>query len=168
MTAVRSRHARRSLEVAQSKVATRSHGTAAPSRSTKSRAVVRPLPQKAAGLQLRVFPRRVISLRLLALLVGLLSFAFLFCAVAIQSQRISGQQEIDRLSNDISIEQDVYRSLRAQVAEREAPERITAEAEKLNMMEPGPVVPLTPKSPASRGAESTTEQAVDQVEKASQ
>ena len=167
MTAVRSRHARRAVEATRPKVATRSQGRAGVSSNARSRVVARPLPQKSAGPQLRIFPRRVISLRLLGLLVVLSSFAFLFGAVAIQSQRISGQQEIDRLSEEISTQQDIYHSLRAQVAEREAPERITAEAEKLNMMEPGPVVPLAPNTSAVPEADSAPEQANDQVGTAS-
>ena len=159
MTAVRSRSARRSPAVIQPKSVSRR--TSAAASSTKSRAVVRPLPQKAAGPQLRIFPRRVVSLRLFVFMAVLLSFGFLFGAVAIQSQRISGQRQIDLLSADISAEQDTNQALRAQVAEREAPDRITAEAEKLNMMEPGPVVPLTPGATASGAAALLPEAASD-------
>lgn len=91
----------------------------------------------------------------------LLFFGFLFGAVAIQSQRISGQRQIDLLSAEISAQQDTNHALRAQVAEREAPERITAEAEKLNMMEPGPVVPLAPGATASGAAALLPEAATD-------
>ena len=159
MTAVRSRSARRSPAVIQPKSTTRR--TSAAASSTKSRAVVRPLPQTAAGPQLRIFPRRVVSLRMVVLIGVLLFFGFLFGAVAIQSQRISGQRQIDLLSADISAQQDTNQALRAQVAEREAPERITAEAEKLNMMEPGPVVPLTPGATASDAAAPLPEAASD-------
>jgi len=144
VTAARSRSIRKPLEVSPVQTATRRQRSSANARNTQSRTVVRPPPQKAVGPQFRIFPRRVVSLRLFALMTVLLGFGLLFGAVAIQSQRISGQREIDLLSANIRDAQDLHHSLRAQVAERESPERITAEAEKLNMIEPGPVVPLTP------------------------
>ncbi len=147
MTAVRSRSARRSPAATQPKSTPRR--TSAAASSTKSRAVV------------RIFPRRVVSLRLFVFMAVLLFFGFLFGAVAIQSQRISGQRQIDLLSAEIGAQQDTNHALRAQVAEREAPERITAEAEKLNMMEPGPVVPLTPYVTASGAAALLPEAASD-------
>jgi len=153
VTAVRSRSTRRTTSAPPSKTTTRQHRSASAAPRTQSRVVVRPLPQKAAGPQLRIFPRRVVSLRLVMVMGVLLFFGLLFGAVAIQGQRISGQRQIDLLSAQISTQQDLNHSLRAQVAEREAPERITAEAEKLNMIEPGPVVPLAPGAPSSATAD---------------
>ena len=84
----------------------------------------------------------MVSLRLLVVLSGVMFFAVLFGAVAIQAQRIEGQRQIDQLDRDIGEQRDRYRSLRAQVAENESPERIMAEARELDMVEPGPVAPL--------------------------
>ncbi|MEX0767657.1 MAG: hypothetical protein WD029_04210 [Microthrixaceae bacterium] len=91
----------------------------------------------------------MVSLRAFLAMTGVMAFVLLFGAVAIQSQRISGQSEIDRLAADLGEAEDLHHALRAQIAERESPERITAEAEQLNMIEPGPVVPLTPGALAS-------------------
>jgi len=104
--------------------------------------VARPLPQEGAGPRLRVLPRRVISLRALLVLSGIMFFGVLFCAVSIQAQRIEGQRRIDQLDRAIVAERDQHRALRAEVAERESPERIMAAARSLGMVEPGPVAPL--------------------------
>ncbi|MHB1140117.1 MAG: hypothetical protein ACYC2O_14260, partial [Microthrixaceae bacterium] len=124
------------------RTAARATNRTTPVERTRSRGVVRPLPQETAGPRLRVFPRRVVSLRALVLVSGVLFFGVLFGAVAIQAQRIEGQRQIDRLDREISEQRDLNRSLRAAVAEQESPERIMAEARALDMVEPGPVVPL--------------------------
>ena len=46
------------------------------------------------------------------------------------------------LDRSILEQQDANRMLRAEVAERESPARIMAEARALDMVEPGPIAPL--------------------------
>ena len=121
---------------------TASSTVARSSRARSSRGVVRSSPGGATGPRLRVLPRRVVSLRALIVLSGVLFFGVLFGAVAIQAQRIEGQREIDRLDRTILEQQDANRMLRAEVAERESPARIMAEARALDMVEPGPIAPL--------------------------
>jgi len=101
---------------------------------------------------------------MLAVLSGMMFFAVLFGAVTIQAQRIEGQRQIDQLDRDIAEQSDLHRSLRAQVAVSESPERIMAEAQKLDMVEPGPVAPLvagTPITPTSGSAPASTTEASD-------
>lgn len=73
-----------------------------------------------------------------------LFFVVLAGAVTIQVARIEAQQRIDELDRALVEGREQEQHLRAQVAVAESPERITRAARDLGLVEPGPVLPLSP------------------------
>lgn len=121
----------------------------APRPSNSSRAAARSLPQEPTGPLLRVLPRRSVSLRTTLAISTLLFFAVLSGAVTIQAYRIQAQHRVDVVQARLSEAEDVNRSLRAEVAIAESPDRIMAEALAMGMVEPGPVLPLVSATPTT-------------------
>ena len=89
------------------------------------------------------------SLRTTLAISTLLFFVVLSGAVTIQAYRIQGQHRLDVVQERLTEAQDANRSLRAEVAIAESPDRIMAEALAMGMVEPGPVLPLVSTTPST-------------------
>jgi len=124
------------------------------------RSVAVPQPRRTPATrerrpQLRVVdePRtRRLSVGAIAVLVVGAVFAVLFGLVVFHTVLLKNQQRIDRLSAQVTDEQARYQSLRLQVAQLEAPQRILDVAtQKLGMVPPDNTTYLTPAAttPAS-------------------
>jgi len=90
-----------------------------------------------------------VSLRTTLVISTLLFFAVLSGAVTIQAYRIQAQHRVDVVQDRLSEAKDRNRSLRAEVAIAESPDRIMAEALAMGMVEPGPVLPLVSTTPTT-------------------
>ena len=66
--------------------------------------------------------------------------ALIALAVAIQAQRVAGQQALDEIRSESNAESRRQADLRAELAEAESPSVILAQAEGLGLVEPGAVV----------------------------
>jgi cell division protein FtsB len=78
-------------------------------------------------------------------LVGSVGIAALFALAAFHAMLASGQAQLDQLESRVGDAQARYESLRLDVAELEAPDRIVREAqERLGMVPPPGVTYLTP------------------------
>lgn len=88
--------------------------------------------------------RRRLARGVLAL-VGTVGIVALFALAAFHAMLASGQAQLDQLESRVSDAQARYESLRLDVAELEAPNRIVREAqERLGMVPPPDVTYLTP------------------------
>jgi hypothetical protein len=94
------------------------------------------------GPLLRLLPRRSVSLRATVAISALLFFSVLAGSVTIQAQRIEGQHRLDGVRTELESAEQINRALRAEVAIAESPQRVKAEAVRMGMVEPGPVLPL--------------------------
>jgi cell division protein FtsL len=123
------------------------------------RSVVAPQPRRTPATrerrpQLRVVdaptPRRLNLAVVTTLVVGAV-FAVLFGLVVFHTLLLQNQQKLDHLNTQVSEAQGKYQSLRLQVAQLEAPQRIIDVAtHKLGMVPPDGTTYLTPA--ASSGA----------------
>jgi cell division protein FtsL len=117
------------------------------------RSVVAPQPRRTPATrerrpQLRVVdapaPRRLSLGALTVLVVGGI-FAVLFGLVVFHTMLLQNQQRLDRLDAQVTDAQARYQSLRLQVAQLEAPQRIIdAATPKLGMVPPDGTTYLTP------------------------
>ncbi len=84
---------------------------------------------------LRVVERRARFQPRLALWLGsIISVGALFMLVAFNVFMVQGQFRLDRITQQRAIEQNAYEHLRAEVAERDAPETILAKASRLGLV----------------------------------
>ncbi len=80
---------------------------------------------------------------------GLLLALSLFALVSVHVVLSQGQFTLQRLQTQANDQNAAYQSLRLQVAELEAPQRIVAEAEKRGMVQPPSVTYLAPTPDSS-------------------
>jgi cell division protein FtsL len=107
-----------------------------------------PTPTRERRPQLRVVDepaRRRVSLGVATTLVVGAVFAVLFGLVVFHTLLLQNQQKLDHLNTQVSDAQGQYQSLRLQVAQLEAPQRIIDVAtHKLGMVPPDGTTYLTP------------------------
>jgi hypothetical protein len=115
----------------------------------------RPLPQESAGPRLRVAVRPETAWRTLFVACVVAFFATLILSVAIQGERITAQDQADRIEARMAAAQERHRNLRVTVAQAESPSRILEAARGLGMVEPGPIAAV-PAGPSDRAATSTS------------
>ena len=115
----------------------------------------RPLPQESAGPRLRVALRPETAWRTVLAVCVVAFFATLVLSVAIQGERITTQEQADRIEARMAAAQDRHRNLRVAVAQAESPSRILEAARGLGMVEPGPIAAV-PAGPLGGGPTPTT------------
>ena len=138
-----------------SPLSARAHvSSAAPSRSPSAR----PKPSSRPGHLRVVVPAKRPHLRVSPglVVVSLLMVVVVTFGVAIAQVFVAqGQVRLDRMEEELSLEQDRYQALRKDVAELESPSRVVAAAEKQGMVVPEDVVYLQPSTPEVEGASPT-------------
>lgn len=127
----------------------------APTARPAARSATRLAKPRGSQVRLSVHPKKFVSIRAFTTMSVVTFFAVLLLSVMIQSQRIAGQSRLDRISDQMALENARSLDLRAAVAERESPERIMSKARGLGMIDPGPVAPL---SSGDAGAEAPSSQ----------
>jgi hypothetical protein len=126
-------------------------------------AVTRPAPEQAPREQrhLRVVPEgRRLPIKLsprTGVVLTLLLFAALFGVAVSHALLIESQASLDRLDDQVAVEQDRYERLRMERAELESPDRIVAEATQMGMVPADDVTWLTPDQPAPEGVDAAPE-----------
>ena len=127
-----------------SAVGTRRRSPSSPSSQRGSRAAVRSVPQESTGPRLRLVGAPRVSGRVVLAWGAALFFVVLAGSVAIQAQRIEAQHRLDRIDAELIAAREQQRQLRAEVAVAESPSQVMQAARGLGMVDPGPVVPLSP------------------------
>lgn len=117
----------------------RSAGSAAPRDRTRRLHLVRSVTSRELGWRATIA----------VCVIG--SFAALVVSVAIQAQRISLQEEADRIAAKTAVARDRSRQLRIEVIQAESPEQILGAARRAGMVDPGPIamVPAATTGPAT-------------------
>jgi cell division protein FtsL len=75
-------------------------------------------------------------------------FGALLASAVFHALLAQGQQRLDRVDQQVTQAQQDYDRLRLNVDRLSAPERIVSEAERLGMVAPGKVQPITPAAGA--------------------
>lgn len=110
-------------------------------RTVSSRGVrERPARERSARLRL-VLPAapRELGWRATIAVCVVCSIGALGVSVAVQGQRISLQEDADRIASRTAVARDRNRQLRIEVIQAESPEHILDAARKAGMVEPGPI-----------------------------
>ena len=128
-----------------SAVGTRRRSPSSPSSQRGSRAAGRSVPQESTGPRLRLVGAPKVSGRVVLAWGAALFFVVLAGSVAIQAQRIEAQHRLDRIDAELIAAREEQRQLRAEVAVAESPSQVMQAARGLGMVDPGPVVPLSPR-----------------------
>lgn len=86
------------------------------------------------------------------------SFAALVASVAVQGQRISLQEEADRIAARTAVAKDRNRQLRIEIIQAESPGHVLDVARKAGMVDPGPIalIPAVSATATSATAASAT------------
>ncbi len=110
-----------------------------------------PAPQRRTSLTV-VTDRRSARRRagLLASVSLVIAFGLLFAIVAVQAVIAQGQQRLDALQRQVTVERQANQRLRLVVAELESPRTVAAAAQRrLGMVRPEEVTYLTPSGDAA-------------------